>query len=1020
MKIQRLIFAILVFNLSFVLAASAQNKMDASQTNSKDHNVDEELEKIRRGKQRDEAAIQNALAGWWTASMRNHDRRIAWWRQARFGMFIHWGVYSQAGGEWKGKKVEGYAEHLMRKEKVSRAEYLQLAHQFNPVKFNAEEWVKNAKAAGMRYIIITSKHHDGFAMFPSGVSDFNIYEQTPFKRDPMMELSAACKKYGMKFGFYYSHAFDWEHPDAPGNDWEYKNPGGDLNLYGGRNWYDLHPELLEKAKKYVDGKAILQIQELIRKYHPDILWFDTPQKLPLSENIRILKAIRDIDSNVVVNGRLVRFENSNFGDYKNTADRPAEFYPVTGDWEAIPTTNESYGYSKFDSSHKPPSHFIRLIASAASRGGNLLMNIGPKGDGTFDQRDVKILKGIGAWMNKNSESIYGTKASPLPLQSWGVSTLKGNKLYLHVFNWPSDGKLYVGGLESAVSKIYLLSDAKKQFAFLKPDAEDLVINLPKKAIDTVNTVLVVETKGELKTDAIRYVSTNIPVTRLLAYDATQKGDGFSFGDGKKDRYYVEGWKSNEQSLTWNFRTSSPSDFKIMIKYLAPDASAGGAYAFALDENYSHHAVKTDKKGTTVITNQLGTVFLSPGIHSLRIYPLSFGKAELMKLLEVQLISLPRQRIELSKVFSDAEQQTKLMLSEIQEARENRIDLVSPRTMDTAGNLKMVRSADWTSGFFPGELWFLYEETKKDYWKTQAENFTANIEKEKTNGGTHDMGFKIYCSFGQGYHLINDAHYKDVIIQSAKTLSARFNPKVGVIRSWDHHKDQWNYPVIIDNMMNLELLFEATKLSGDSSYYRIALSHATTTMKNHFRPDYSSYHVVDYDTASGGVRKKQTAQGYSDESAWARGQAWGLYGFTMCYRETKNKQFLNQAEHIASFILHHPNLPKDLIPYWDFNAPNIPHEPRDVSAATVMASALYELSTYSKNKNEYRKAADKIIENLTKYYRSPIGENKGFILLHSTGSRPVNSEVDVPLIYADYYYFEALLRMKKLNEGKKLF
>ncbi len=241
-------------------------------------------------KHRDQKAIDDAVNGWWTVSMKNHDQRIKWWREAKFGMFIHWGVYSTAGGEWKGKRVDGYAEHLMRKEKISRKEYLELAHQFNPVKFNADEWVRNAKNAGMRYMIITAKHHDGFAMYPSEVSDFNIRKQTPFKRDPMAELSAACKKYGLKFGFYYSHAFDWEHPDAPGNDWEYKNPGGDLNLYGGRNWYDLHPELLAKAKRYVDEKAIPQIKELIAKYHPDILWFDTPQKLPLSENIRISKS----------------------------------------------------------------------------------------------------------------------------------------------------------------------------------------------------------------------------------------------------------------------------------------------------------------------------------------------------------------------------------------------------------------------------------------------------------------------------------------------------------------------------------------------------------------------------------------------------------------------------------------------------------------------------------------------------------------------------------------------------------
>src|SRR5678815_2777765 len=460
-------------------------------------------------------------------------------------MFIHWGVYSQAGGEWKGKKVSGYAEHLMRKERISRTDYLQLAHQFDPEKFNAEEWVKNAKAAGMHYMIITSKHHDGFAMYPSEVSDFNIRKPTPFQRDPMAELSAACKKHGLRFGFYYSHAFDWEHPDAPGNDWEYKNPGGDLNLYGGREWYDLHPELLEKAKKYVDEKAIPQIRELLKNYHPDILWFDTPQKLPLSENIRILKSIREIDSNVVVNGRLVRFADSNFGDYKNTADRPAEFYPVTGDWEAIPTTNESYGYHKFDSSHKPVSHFIRLLASAASRGGNLLMNIGPKGDGTFDQPDKKILEGIGKWMEKNNESIYGTTASGLALQSWGVTTMKKSKLYLHVFRWPTDGKLYIGGLSGDPGSAHLLGVPATKLPIIILNTTDVYIKLPLKAPDTINTCLVLELKRKFHpdvtvyiNDSIRFIAPNSRQDRLLAYDATQQGKGFSFGDGKTDRYYV--------------------------------------------------------------------------------------------------------------------------------------------------------------------------------------------------------------------------------------------------------------------------------------------------------------------------------------------------------------------------------------------------------------------------------------------------------------------------------------------------
>jgi unsaturated chondroitin disaccharide hydrolase len=373
-----------------------------------------------------------------------------------------------------------------------------------------------------------------------------------------------------------------------------------------------------------------------------------------------------------------------------------------------------------------------------------------------------------------------------------------------------------------------------------------------------------------------------------------------------------------------------------------------------------------------------------------------------------------------KIFDDAVKQSALMIDETAKAKNGKPELVSPRTLDSTGNLKLVNSRDWTSGFFPGDLWFLYEYTGKKEWKQQAESFTANIEREKANGGTHDMGFKIYCSVGNGYRLTKDPHYKEVIIESAKTLSTRFNKKAGVIRSWDHHKEQWAYPVIIDNMMNLELLFAATKLTGDSSFYKIAVTHANTTMKNHYRPDNSSYHVVDYDTATGNVRAKQTAQGYADESAWARGQSWGLYGYTMCYRFTKNKKYLEQAEKIAAFLLNHPNLPKDLVPYWDYNAPNIPNEERDASAAAILASGLYELSTYSKNGKLYKEKANAIVESLTNNYRSPIGENKGFILLHSVGSKPGKSEVDVPLSYGDYYYLEAVFRSKKLKEKKSLF
>ncbi len=367
-----------------------------------------------------------------------------------------------------------------------------------------------------------------------------------------------------------------------------------------------------------------------------------------------------------------------------------------------------------------------------------------------------------------------------------------------------------------------------------------------------------------------------------------------------------------------------------------------------------------------------------------------------------------QHVPVKEAFAHAEKQTQLLIKNTALERKNHPELVSPRTLED-GHLKLVRARDWTSGFFPGVIWYLYDFTKAAHWKEEARNYTGLIEGEKNNAGTHDMGFKIFCSYGNAYRLSGDAADKDVLLTSAKTLSSRFSPKTKLIRSWDHNSDKWKFPVIIDNMMNLELLFEATKMSGDSSYYRIAVSHADETMKNHFRPDYGTYHVVDYDPETGAVVNRHTHQGYQHESTWARGEAWALYGYTLCYRYTKDKRYLAQAEHIAKFLFSHPHMPKDLIPYWDFDAPEIPNEPRDASAAAVIASALYELAQYSTAGEDYKQKASTIISNLYANYTFKIGEGKGFILNHSTGSKAHQSEVDVPLNYADYYYLEALLR-----------
>ena len=336
--------------------------------------------------------------------------------------------------------------------------------------------------------------------------------------------------------------------------------------------------------------------------------------------------------------------------------------------------------------------------------------------------------------------------------------------------------------------------------------------------------------------------------------------------------------------------------------------------------------------------------------------------------------------------------------------------VSPRSLTGSGDLVMVPSADWCSGFFPGCLWYLYEKTHDDSWRRKAEKYTQLLADQQLNGKTHDMGFKMFSSYGNGYRLTGNDTYRKILIQSARTLVSRFNSRVGCIRSWDHGQDKWKFPVIIDNMMNLELLFWASKETGDSVFYKVAETHALTTLKNHFRDDFSCYHVVDYDPETGEVLNRSTHQGYSDESAWSRGQAWALYGFTMAYRETGNPAFLTQARHIAGFLFSNPHMPDDFVPYWDFDAPQIPNEPRDASAAAVIASALLELKKYIPEKSaDYNGKALRILHVLSAGYRSAAGSNQGFLLSHSTGSKPHHSEVDVPLIYADYYYLEALNR-----------
>lgn len=365
-------------------------------------------------------------------------------------------------------------------------------------------------------------------------------------------------------------------------------------------------------------------------------------------------------------------------------------------------------------------------------------------------------------------------------------------------------------------------------------------------------------------------------------------------------------------------------------------------------------------------------------------------------------------------FFRAKQQSILMARELLD-QPNRL----PQSLNENGDLVTSNADWWTSGFFPGVLWVLYENTQDSLLKKYAENYTRRLEKDNYGIWDHDIGFMIFNSYGNAYRITHDEYYKRIIESATDALASRFDSTVGCILSWDKASwnEQWEFPVIIDNMMNLEILMWSGREFAKTHFSYLAETHSTTTLKNHYRDDFSSFHVVSYDTISGLPELKHTAQGYNHESAWARGQAWGLYGFTMMYRESGNEIYLRHAERIADFLIQHPNLPEDKIPYWDFNAPNIPYALRDASAGAIMCSALLELSTLTekaKSASYYNVASKQLLTLCSDEYLAKVGENGFFILQHGVGHMPNNSEIDVPLSYADYYFVEALMRYKGIS------
>ncbi len=339
-----------------------------------------------------------------------------------------------------------------------------------------------------------------------------------------------------------------------------------------------------------------------------------------------------------------------------------------------------------------------------------------------------------------------------------------------------------------------------------------------------------------------------------------------------------------------------------------------------------------------------------------------------------------------------------------------------RSSDENGKWKTTDSKAWTSGFFPGCLWYLYELTGDDLWKENAKKWTEPLEEEKNNTTMHDVGFMVFYSFGHGYFLTGDERYKEICLQAAKSLASRFYEKVGCTRSWSH--GAWTCPVIIDNLMNLELLFWAAKNGGEKKLYDISVSHLDKTLQNHVRDDWSTYHVVDYDPETGDVIKQQTRQGYADDSCWARGQTWGIYGFSIAYRETGDEKYLEASQRIADYFIEH--LPEDNVPYWDFQAPNIPNEPKDCSAAAIAVCGMLELSCLLKDADAKKKYFDKAEEILKSICKPPYlakGTDSEAVLLHSTGNMAKNEEIDASIIYAEYFFLQALNKYRKMTEAK---
>ena len=501
------------------------------------------------------------------------EERIAWFREAKFGMFIHWGLYSVLGGEWQGKQMPipsgraegGLGEYLadnnveliMENFRIPLADYREVARRFNPVRFDAQAWVSLAKSTGMKYMVITAKHEDGFAMFHSKVSKYNIVDATPFKRDPMKELSEACRREGIRLCFYYAQRIDYEDPNSYSNYWDYH-------------------EVKRDYAKYFDGKAKGQVRELLTGYGPlGIIWFDDQTHTPQQAN-EMTDLVRSLQPRCLVDGRVGSFIGQEpVGDYDVLGDH--ELPPGEGQeyFETPQTLNHSWGYHKFDHEWKPPREVIRQLVDVVSKGGNYLLDVGPTGEGIFPQPAVDILHTVGDWVGRNGESIYGTSPCPLGQLPWGRCTVKGEKLYLHVFDWPQDGELSLVGLKNEVKKGYLLADSSRTLGVSR-DAGKLSVRLPGEPVDEQDTVVVLEMAGRPEVDppvVVQKGNSSIKLEYVTAVTAGKAIKRHTRGGG----YHISNWEDPQDSVTWGMKVDQPGRYQVWITYAAQRKWEGAKY-----------------------------------------------------------------------------------------------------------------------------------------------------------------------------------------------------------------------------------------------------------------------------------------------------------------------------------------------------------------------------------------------------------------------------------------------------------